>query len=824
METACAFCGVRFAPRRSQAACPHCGAAAQGPLCEDRCGPYVLTEALGQGGLGQVFRARDEDLGRDAALKVPRLAPAWPAILGQAEYYDALTAAARRAARVSHPFLPSVYQVTALGERPAIVGEFVAGRPLAESLREELLPPGQALYILQQLCRALAAAWAQGKVVHGNLHPGNLLLDSDGLIRVLDLGLATALPPELAAAPDAPAWLPEARFYLAPERLVEPVPPGLAADLFALGMLSYRLLTGANAFAGRDPAELLRSKLSSMIADPRDFVRWMPDSLATLIDAMLAPAPEFRPQGYAEIETALRESARQLGVATAGGLIQPGEAPPRPAAPPPHGDTPPGGLTAAAPAAPPPLVQDQPTLPGLRTEDLVPTLHRLYGPPQGVDTAVPEEPREPDDRASIRKRQVSTLVQKVMRPPVAPTPEGPAGARTITKVIPAPRRATRSGSFGRTRPTIGDLLAGTRNKGRPGTSEPDTATERALAMKPPAPGDDADDRPRPGPAERLAATVIQPGPGHAADETQVFLPQMADLLKQLRLGRRVGDYVIGRILGVGGMGVVCRGMDLARDQAVALKFLAAHAAGDLEHFAREANLVRELKHEAIVRVRDVVSTEGLHFLAMDLVLGPHDKPVNLLNYSQEFGAGNSLLDEADMQQVALLLLDALDYAHLAGVVHCDLKPENILFDCVQKQPDGFWEAVLKLTDFGLARLVGETAVFESVTASIHNFATNGLPPPDAGALIGTYEYMSPEQRRGEFATPRSDLYAVGLILLRLLTGATQLSLRGRPSRLRPGLRPEWDEIILKALREEPGDRFEDAHAMAEAIRALEFED
>jgi serine/threonine protein kinase len=107
---------------------------------------------------------------------------------------------------------------------------------------------------------------------------------------------------------------------------------------------------------------------------------------------------------------------------------------------------------------------------------------------------------------------------------------------------------------------------------------------------------------------------------------------------------------------------------------------------------------------------------------------------------------------------------------------------------------------------------------------MRSFAGHADAPQDAAALIGTYDYMSPEQRRGLPATPLSDLFAIGMMMLRLLTCSHELSLRQRPSTLRPEIHPDWDDVIMTALREDPDRRFPDAATMAAAIAAIALDE
>jgi len=270
------------------------------------------------------------------------------------------------------------------------------------------------------------------------------------------------------------------------------------------------------------------------------------------------------------------------------------------------------------------------------------------------------------------------------------------------------------------------------------------------------------------------------------------------------------------------MGVVHRATVRETGAPVAIKFLIASDADknerQLRRFQQEARIIGQLHHPAIVSVSDLSQLDGLSFMAMELFLGPYDRPVNLADYAARFGSANGLLDEHDTREIMLVLLDAIAYAHRHGVVHCDLKPENILFQSLGMDGD-HWRAHLKLTDFGVAKVIGEELVHQSVTQSINKQAAGATLGADAVALLGTYDYMAPEQRRGESATFASDIYAVGLMLYRFLTGQTELGLR-RPSELRPGLNRAWDTIILKALQEQPALRYPDAEALAAALARL----
>jgi len=237
-------------------------------------------------------------------------------------------------------------------------------------------------------------------------------------------------------------------------------------------------------------------------------------------------------------------------------------------------------------------------------------------------------------------------------------------------------------------------------------------------------------------------------------------------------------------------------------QEVALKVLHPHLTEDegfVARFRREAEAAAQLDHPHIVRVLDHGSEAGLHYLAMELVDGP-----SLRTWLQ--GRSRPLAVEEAVTLVGRLA-DAVAYAHSRGVVHRDIKPANVLLR--GGRPDD-----PALTDFGVAHLVDATAA----TA--------------AGAILGTPAYMAPEQGQGQLGDARSDVYALGVILYELLTGAPPfeadspyaLILRHihtpppPPRTLRPDLPAGLEAVILRALEKDPGARYPDAASFAAALR------
>ncbi len=277
-------------------------------------------------------------------------------------------------------------------------------------------------------------------------------------------------------------------------------------------------------------------------------------------------------------------------------------------------------------------------------------------------------------------------------------------------------------------------------------------------------------------------------------------------------GDLVGQrYRLAEVLGRGGMGVVYRAFDERLERRVAIKVLPPEdqrIEGARERFVREARRTAQLRHPNIVEVFDVGETpEGELFFVMELLEG------ELL--SRRIGRLGPLSLEA-FGAIALPLCDAVAAAHAGGIVHRDLKPDNVML--AQVDEDGTEQ--LKVLDFGIAKAVGPiTRITET------------------GTFIGTVEYMSPEQIRGDRLDARADVYALGALFYRLLTGAPtfatdnvatlihkHLSVVPEPLRARaPAVTGAVEAVIMRCLAKEPQLRYASAgvlrNALADALAA-----
>jgi len=262
-----------------------------------RLGRYEILSLIGAGGMGEVYRARDPQLGRDVALKILATAS-----VADPERLRRFEREARIVAGMSHPNLVVVHDV-GIGDPAYIVMELVAGETLRDRLQAGPLPPERAAAIAAQIARALAAAHARG-VVHRDLKPENVILDRQDAAKVLDFGLARlGADVPIAEAPTAIGETVAGSFmgtpgYMAPEQ-VRGEPAGPPADLFALGAIWFEMLTGRRAFPGEGTVEMLHATLHR---EPR----WslLPESAAQAepyLRRCLQPTAEDRFQSAADL-------------------------------------------------------------------------------------------------------------------------------------------------------------------------------------------------------------------------------------------------------------------------------------------------------------------------------------------------------------------------------------------------------------------------------------------------------------------------------------------------------------------------------------------
>src|SRR5262247_1863899 len=267
-----------------------------------RIGSYEIVTALGAGGMGEVYRARDPRLGRDVAIKVlPQTVAADPSRLRRFEQE------ARAIAALSHPNVLTIFDV-AIGEPAYLVTELLEGDTLRALLDRGPLLWSRTSEIVLQLLNGLAAAHARG-LVHRDLKPDNVFLTRDHVVKILDFGLAKLVVPvsedEVTRADvTIPGVLLGTLAYIAPEQLRGHVADA-RSDLFAVGAILFELLTGARAFRGGSQAETLSAVLREQPELPHRSGAGTSRSLARIIDRCLAKDPDHRFQSARDLRFAL---------------------------------------------------------------------------------------------------------------------------------------------------------------------------------------------------------------------------------------------------------------------------------------------------------------------------------------------------------------------------------------------------------------------------------------------------------------------------------------------------------------------------------------
>jgi hypothetical protein len=297
----CPACGAAVVA--SQRFCPSCGTptAAVGPLAEGRfragalfAGRFRIIALQGRGGMGQIYRAQDLELGQPVALKF------LTAFRSDQHARSRLRTEVRLARRISHPNVCRVYDIGEASGELYLSMEYVDGEDLAGLLKRiGRLPVEKGIDIARKLCAGLAAAHAGG-VLHRDLKPGNIMIDSRGEVRIMDFGLATVAEQQLDAA-DVRSGTPT---YMAPEQL-EGREATTRSDIYALGLVLYELFTGRPAFEGKDAAELLRLRSAHPSTTPSTLVPDLEPAVERTILRCLEPDPRRRPASALEVAASL---------------------------------------------------------------------------------------------------------------------------------------------------------------------------------------------------------------------------------------------------------------------------------------------------------------------------------------------------------------------------------------------------------------------------------------------------------------------------------------------------------------------------------------
>jgi len=278
-------------------------------------------------------------------------------------------------------------------------------------------------------------------------------------------------------------------------------------------------------------------------------------------------------------------------------------------------------------------------------------------------------------------------------------------------------------------------------------------------------------------------------------------------------GSRLGPYELLSPLGAGGMGEVYKARDTRLERTVAIKVLPQALSSSPEvrqRFEREAKTISILSHPHICAVYDVGNQDGVEYLVMEYLEGQ--------TLAERLAKGPLAPEQAIW--FGFEMTDALDCAHRQGIVHRDLKPGNVMLT----------KSGVKLLDFGLAKVIQPGG-----SAQLTSLPTQAAPVTQAGTVLGTFQYMAPEQLEGKEADARTDIFALGAVLYEMATGKKAFSgtsqaslisaiMTSEPpsvSAVQPMTPPALDRVVRTCLAKDPEERWHSAHDVGLELRWIE---
>ncbi|ACY14900.1 protein kinase domain-containing protein [Haliangium ochraceum] len=759
---------------------------------------YRIMRLAGRGGMGEVYSAEDLEIGQLVAIKI--LPAAWEQHPGRLER---LRNEVRMARSVAHPNVCRVYDIGEADGLRFVTMEYVGGEDLGALLRRvRRLPPQRAAQLGVQICEGLAAIHSAG-ILHCDLKPANLMLDSHGDIRIADFGLASLATkrPEQGKLQGTPA-------YMAPEQFSRQE-ISIQSDLYALGLVLYKLFTGSPAYVADSVTKLHAQRTAGPPPPPSLRVADVPPNVDAILQRCLQPKPALRPGSALEVALALAPAPSSALVTVM--VVHPLDATSLAAE---LGDD--SALRIAAAHA--------------EILDLVCARHHGRRADDGRTLAILfDNPRDAVHAALTHQRKLHLLVERegmraleqaghhlgagvgIHFSAAAPIPgasesvasSARSTAQQLALVAAAGQILLTRGVFDLVR----QFELAKREEDQGSTATVDPGHLRWLAH-----GDyelsEAD--------EPVAVCEV----GHP-DQAKLAPPPDSERARRLM----IQDVVVGwrpapglrlearpswrmeRKLGEGGFGEVWLARHDSTDESRVFKF--CYDAERLRGLQREIALFRLLgealgEREDIVRILDWNLEEAPYFIESAYTAGG-----NLSAWAEEQG-GAAQLPLAQRLEIIAQVATALAAAHSVGVLHKDVKPSNVLM-----ATDAGGPPQAQLGDFGIG---GVTDPGRLSTAAITALEWSEAAHSNTDGLAGSRMYMAPELLEHKPASTLADVYALGVMLYQIVVGDFSRALA-------PGWERDIDDPLLRgdiaaAVDGDPARRLSHAALLATRLRTL----
>lgn len=782
------------------------------PEYPERLGPYRIDGLLGQGGMGAVYRAWDERLGRWVAIKRLR-----PNSLVDEEARERFLREAKAVAQLSHSAIIPVFDLLQSGTGDWIVMEYVEGMALSEMVTEHLLSVDQVLVLGRDIAEGISAAHAKG-IIHRDLKSENILVTPSGRARILDFGLARKITQE-----EGDTSLSRPGVLLGTARAMSPEQVCLQqadhrSDIFSLGILFYEALTSKNPFLGRRPMETLSNIVRERQLPAHHLNPEVPESVSQLVDRMLAKEPADRPQSAGEVVAALD--------AVSGRIVR---------------------------EIPAPAVTARPrsVLATLLCSELVgagddTSIERLHD--QMVRDLLSKFEGREMSRQPLRLLQFERPSDAVRYSLDYHRAVGRLSDQTQNAL--AARLAIQLSEVGLRRSADADTAAIDLNL--LGQDEDDASETEILArsltaqlMRLASPGQTlltraAFDLARQSSVGSGSGSSVLSWMAHGhylfdgfedtleifevgiEDESPLRAPEDNDHAlrvvqeatipgwrpaRGLEIPQRT-NWLLERKLASGGIGEVWLACHKKTGDRRVFKF--CYEARSLNSLKREITVFRLLKEELgdrrdITRILDWNFDRAPYFIEMQ-----HTASGSMLDWAEQQGGIERVPLHVRLNLVAQVA-EALAAAHSVGVLHKDVKPSNVLIDLSDPE-----HPQAQLTDFGIGRIMDRDRLER---AGITMIGFGEAVTEHQGFPVGTHLYMAPELLEGKPATLQSDIYALGVMLYQLLICDFSRALA--PGWQREITNPVLVQTVLATIDGSPQRRMSSALDLAQRLRDLD---